>query len=507
MDGTPLVLSAICLAASAGHAFAQPDCEGSSCVTCIGGAFCPPPNPFICSDRPTGYTYLEWKVTGTLGCDIRIRPGTGIVTNRAIAGGTCSNAGPTIGVCAGGGVVTAYACDSEFQAGDCSEGQQDSNSAVWVTTEGKVGVDTTDQGAEFGFVRSCTRFCADICAVSSFIAIGQTISDAIFEVDCPVVLRGRIGIEALTPAGSGATAIGQPAAGSSSRKGPWDDNWEMYLAPTGFVESLQISAINTETGHRAEELTFTGDTWFADVEITVPAGNYSPNVRRLPAVTNGRLDFNGDGRFNIHDIAPWQLWAESLDSGCPDPQSNCPTLDELIRFNLTGSQELGAADTDVALEFIIAGLDAGVFGDLNDDDVADCADAAIQPPVSFTAVISSEDDSYKSEYDFDLDGTIDSTDLHELYRLYRPTDFGTVGTNPGDPDYLMADGNVDGSDLSKFVELFLAGDPRADVNTTNTNVGDPGWGEPDGVVNGADLTWYSNSFTDPVANGICPNPS
>lgn len=71
-----------------------------------------------------------------------------------------------------------------------------------------------------------------------------------------------------------------------------------------------------------------------------------------------------------------------------------------------------------------------------------------------------------------------------------PADFTTTNTNPGDTNYGIPDGTVDGADLSFFVERWLAEIRQADVTTSNTNPGDTRYGIPDLTVDGADLSFY-----------------
>ncbi|MEM1329784.1 MAG: GC-type dockerin domain-anchored protein [Planctomycetota bacterium] len=70
-------------------------------------------------------------------------------------------------------------------------------------------------------------------------------------------------------------------------------------------------------------------------------------------------------------------------------------------------------------------------------------------------------------------------------------DITTDGANPGDPDYLVPDGAVSVSDLSTFVEQWLAGDLAiADITTDGANPGDPDYLVPDGAVSVSDLSTF-----------------
>ncbi|MEM1329830.1 MAG: GC-type dockerin domain-anchored protein [Planctomycetota bacterium] len=70
-------------------------------------------------------------------------------------------------------------------------------------------------------------------------------------------------------------------------------------------------------------------------------------------------------------------------------------------------------------------------------------------------------------------------------------DYSTTGSNPGDAAFGFADGVIDVTDLTYFVEAWVSGDlADADVTTAETNPGDEGWGERDGAITISDLTWY-----------------
>jgi len=70
-------------------------------------------------------------------------------------------------------------------------------------------------------------------------------------------------------------------------------------------------------------------------------------------------------------------------------------------------------------------------------------------------------------------------------------DMTTTDTNPGDLNHGVPDGQVNGADLSYYVEQWVINNlGEADLTTTNVNPGQPGWGVPDGQLNGADLSYY-----------------
>ncbi|MEM1329190.1 MAG: GC-type dockerin domain-anchored protein [Planctomycetota bacterium] len=70
-------------------------------------------------------------------------------------------------------------------------------------------------------------------------------------------------------------------------------------------------------------------------------------------------------------------------------------------------------------------------------------------------------------------------------------DITTDGANPGDPDFLVPDGSVTVSDLTTFVEQWVALDASvADITTDGANPGDPDFLVPDGSVTVSDLTTF-----------------
>ncbi|MEM1330371.1 MAG: GC-type dockerin domain-anchored protein [Planctomycetota bacterium] len=79
-------------------------------------------------------------------------------------------------------------------------------------------------------------------------------------------------------------------------------------------------------------------------------------------------------------------------------------------------------------------------------------------------------------------------------------DITTDGTNPGDAGFGDPDGAVTVSDLTFFVEAWLASDLGiADVTTDGTNPGDAAFGTPDGAVTVSDLTFFVEAWL-----GGCP---
>ncbi|MEM1331654.1 MAG: GC-type dockerin domain-anchored protein [Planctomycetota bacterium] len=70
-------------------------------------------------------------------------------------------------------------------------------------------------------------------------------------------------------------------------------------------------------------------------------------------------------------------------------------------------------------------------------------------------------------------------------------DITTDGANPGDPSFLVPDGQVTVSDLTTFVERWLVQDVAvADITTDGANPGDPDFLVPDGQVTVSDLSGF-----------------
>lgn len=88
------------------------------------------------------------------------------------------------------------------------------------------------------------------------------------------------------------------------------------------------------------------------------------------------------------------------------------------------------------------------------------------------------------------DGGLDGDGDGVLDRCACYADIQTLHALPGGPGWDEPDGGVDGSDLARYVELYLNNDPRANMTTANTNPGDLGYGTPDNSVLPNDLSYY-----------------
>lgn len=71
-------------------------------------------------------------------------------------------------------------------------------------------------------------------------------------------------------------------------------------------------------------------------------------------------------------------------------------------------------------------------------------------------------------------------------------DLTTTGAGVGDPGYLKADCVISGSDLTAYVNYWVAKDPAADFTTIGAGSAHSSYGVPDGIVTGADINFYVN---------------
>ncbi|HRQ72885.1 MAG TPA: GC-type dockerin domain-anchored protein [Phycisphaerales bacterium] len=129
------------------------------------------------------------------------------------------------------------------------------------------------------------------------------------------------------------------------------------------------------------------------------------------------------------------------------------------------------------LQLVIdGGAGAGVLGDFNLDNVADCDDLA-----AILDAIDNEEDpfddyiigdaEYRIELDADLDGDNDADDWNIIYGLLQPAD-------------VNRDGEVNSVDFVQYLNLYNAQDPAADMNG-------------DGQVNSVDFVIYLNYYNNP----------
>lgn len=160
------------------------------------------------------------------------------------------------------------------------------------------------------------------------------------------------------------------------------------------------------------------------------------------AIVDKMVDFNNDGRFNAGDIAVAQALV-----GFSWPTGVFPSLLQLDR------DDDGIADQDEVDAFedmLNSGLDAGIFGDLNGNGAANCADFGLVPAGAFSAELG--DAEYRIQLDQNLDGEVTSGEQLDFYKRVEHPDFNI-------------DGFIDFFDYDEFSAAFQTGtDMSADWN-------------------------------------------
>ncbi len=201
----------------------------------------------------------------------------------------------------------------------------------------------------------------------------------------------------------------------------------------------------------------------------------------------GYLGQDTDGRFNTLDV---DAFATHL-IGSVDPNDI-----ERWDFNGNGAIEGMTATMDghqidgdqaYLVRMIELGLDSGVFGDLNGDDVPDCQWRSSILGM-FGYVLG--DAEYRIGLDYDLDGDTDNDDLDAFALQTCPWDLGDANCS----------GVVGFDDVNAFVDAVLgeatyyASYP--DCEWLNSDV------DCDGTVGMSDI----NPFVDCIAVGVCTCP-
>lgn len=157
--------------------------------------------------------------------------------------------------------------------------------------------------------------------------------------------------------------------------------------------------------------------------------------------------------------------------GCNDP---------VLRFNRVTGQYVGP--------FGVQAGDGGGADDLRVDPV----DGTVWLARDGSVFKLAADGSVLAEYQ--QDGVVPDTLAIQYTEPICAADVTTSNRNPGEPGYGLPDGQVDGADLSRFVEAWLIGLPVSDVSTLNTNPGDAGYGVPDGLSGGNDLSYFVEAW-------------
>lgn len=224
------------------------------------------------------------------------------------------------------------------------------------------------------------------------------------------------------------------------------------------------------------------------------------------------FDIDGDGRFSSLDLAlvdaagdlatttdPMVVSYFDLD-GDGMIENSAPSGGGFFAGSSPGTEIEVAMKTIANMRIVLAAdYEAGVFGDLDGDDDADCDDLAIgetgYPFVSLGNAL------YNTRFDVDLDGVIDQNDREAFFDLLQPGDVTTTGSSlPGGPGFGIPDGVVDLDDLGWYLSRWLALDPVADLTTAGATLpSQPGAGIPDGQVTLDDLGYFQTIWL-----GSCP---
>lgn len=232
------------------------------------------------------------------------------------------------------------------------------------------------------------------------------------------------------------------------------------------TSSTVYGAIESPLGEQGIGLTFSATTglWEGVAAISGGAGD---TVTALQIEgPESRFGVDGDARLTSFDAVA--LAAIVGTSGASDPAN-------VDRFDFDGSNLIDQGDVDVLDALLDAGFGAGVFGDADSDDDADCADYAVAV-VDFVSGSVLGDADYEVTYDFDLDGDNDATDRDEIRRLLSPADMAVP--------YNV----LDFTDVIAFNTAFAAMDPAADLAV------------PFGTFDFSDVIAFNTAFTTG-----CPN--
>ena len=149
----------------------------------------------------------------------------------------------------------------------------------------------------------------------------------------------------------------------------------------------------------------------------------------------------------------------------------------------------------------------GIFTELTDENFADIA-AYLSDFGAQGRPDGIPDDCQKGLPDCDEDGVTDGCELAAGTQVdmnfdgipddcagCSVADVTTDNANPGDANFGVPDGLITASDLTFFVEQWIAGNVMvADVTTDNANPGDANFGVPDGAVTASDLTFFVEAW-------------
>lgn len=240
------------------------------------------------------------------------------------------------------------------------------------------------------------------------------------------------------------------------RSGDGDDDWSDYMF-CGLIE--------TPSGAAGIGMYYDSglDAWVSDAGLEARGGDLALHAVGV-GFEDAALDVDGDGRFAAND-------ATALNDLIPSTDPS-----DLMRWDFDRSGEIGEPDVEFLQMLLSVGLGAGVLGDFNLDNVADCDDLA-----AILDAIDNEEDpfddyvigdaEYRIELDADLDGDNDADDWYIIYGLLQPAD-------------INRDGEVNSVDFVQYLNLYNAQDPAADMNG-------------DGQVNSVDFVIYLNYYNNP----------
>lgn len=149
-------------------------------------------------------------------------------------------------------------------------------------------------------------------------------------------------------------------------------------------------------------------------------------------VSDSRMDFDSDGRFNIRDV---QILSDEIGNA---------TTGDFANVDFDKNSLVDALDVGILQALVDAGLDSGIFGDANNDGVLNCADRGAAPS---TWDLIFGDAGYKVALDIDLDGDNDSLDQAAFDGM----------TITADVDFNNDSSSFDPQDIDAFLSVYEEG--------------------------------------------------
>ncbi len=207
------------------------------------------------------------------------------------------------------------------------------------------------------------------------------------------------------------------------------------------VDGEWLFAFVASCGFASDTLTIdpvTGEFVVAGGMSLNARGGFSLEVVEFDDMT---FDLNADGRFNQADIDLAFGLVGSLDEG------------DIGRYDRDGDGAITPNDIMLLQDLFDAGTGAGDFGDANADGFVTCAELDEARTLVGLEIC---DAGYIIEYDDDLDGLIDGTDIAALEAIATPR------------EDLDGSGEVDGGDTAALVAAWGTDDPAADLDGSGT---------------------------------------